>query len=223
MIEIQLIKKKFPEITEYLLQQAISEVGEIIEFEAGAIIMNYGSIIRAIPMVIEGSIKVLRQSAESDNELFLYYLNAGETCAMAFTCCMMHKKSEIRTVAEEKTKIISIPLKYMEEWMTKYPSWKNFIMISYNNRFQELFSALDKIAFLKMDERLLKYLATKSKNLNTKELEITHQEIAKELNASREAVSRLLKKLEQYNLLKLGRNKISLLKSAEQLENWSLE
>jgi CRP/FNR family transcriptional regulator len=223
MIEIQLIKKKFPEITEYLLQQAISEVGEIIEFEAGAIIMNYGSIIRAIPMVIDGSIKVLRQSAESDNELFLYYLNAGETCAMAFTCCMMHKKSEIRTIAEEKTKIISIPLKYMEEWMTRYPSWKNFIMISYNNRFQELFSALDKIAFLRMDERLLKYLATKSKNLNTKELGITHQEIAKELNASREAVSRLLKKLEQYNLLKLGRNKISLLKSAEQLENWSLE
>lgn len=223
MVEIQLIKKNFPEITELALQQAISNVGEIIEFEAGAVIMNYGSIIRSLPLVVEGSIKVLRQSAESDNELFLYYLNPGETCAMAFTCCVMHKKSEIRTIAEEKTKIISIPLKFMEDWMSKFPSWKNFVMTSYNKRFQELFSALDKIAFLKMDERLLKYLATKSKNLNTNEIEITHQEIAKELNASREAVSRLLKKLEQYNLLKLGRNKITLLKTAEQLENWSLD
>jgi CRP/FNR family transcriptional regulator len=223
MVEIQLIKKNFPEITELALQQAISNVGEIIEFEVGAVIMNYGSIIRSLPLVVEGSIKVLRQSAESDNELFLYYLNPGETCAMAFTCCMMHKKSEIRTIAEEKTKIISIPLKFMEDWMSKFPSWKNFVMTSYNKRFQELFSALDKIAFLKMDERLLKYLATKSKNLNSKELEITHQEIAKELNASREAVSRLLKKLEQFNLIKLGRNKITLVKSADQLENWSLD
>ena len=135
----------------------------------------------------------------------------------------MHRKSEIRTVAEEESSIISIPLKSMEDWMTKYPSWKNYIMLSYNQRFQELFNALDKIAFLKMDERLLKYLASKSRTLNSKVLEITHQEIAKELNASREAISRLLKKLEQSNLLSLGRNKIILNKSPEVLEDWSID
>ena len=142
---------------------------------------------------------------------------------MAFTCCMMHRKSEIRTVAEDEATIITIPLKSMEEWMTKYPSWKNYIMLSYNQRFQELFNALDKIAFLKMDERLLKYLASKSRTLNSKVLEITHQEIARELNASREAISRLLKKLEQSNLLSLGRNKIILNKSPEVLEDWSVD
>ena len=96
-------------------------------------------------------------------------------------------------------------------------------MISYNNRFQELFNALDNIAFLRMDERLLKYLANKSRTLSSKELGITHQEIARELNASREAVSRLLKKLERANLLSLGRNKITLLKSPEQLEDFALD
>ena len=210
-------------LAELALQEAIAQVGEEHEFEPGEVIMDYGVYIRFVPLVIDGSIKVLRQSAESGNELFLYYLNAGETCAMAFTCCMMHKKSEIRTIAEDKTTIISIPLKSMEDWMSRYPSWKNFIMISYNNRFQELFNALDNIAFLRMDERLLKYLANKSRTLSSKELGITHQEIARELNASREAVSRLLKKLERANLLSLGRNKITLLKSPEQLEDFALD
>ena len=139
---------------------------------------------------------------------------------MAFTCCMMNRKSEIKTIAEDKTSIISIPLKSMEDWMSRYQSWKNFIMISYNNRFQELFNALDQIAFLRMDERLLKYIANKSRTLHSKELGITHQEIARELNASREAISRLLKKLERANLLQLGRNKIILLKSPEYLEDY---
>lgn len=223
MIDLNIVRKKFPMLAELALQHAIAEVGDIHEFDAGEMIMDYGDYIRFVPLVVEGTVKVLRQSAESDNELFLYYLNAGETCAMAFTCCMMHRKSEIKTVAEDKTTIISIPLKSMEDWMTRYPSWKNFIMISYNNRFQELFNALDQIAFLGMDERLLKYLANKARTLGSKELGITHQEIARELNASREAVSRLLKKLERANLLQLGRNKILLLKSPEQLEDFSLD
>jgi len=220
MVDINIIRKKFPLITELALQEAIAEVGEIHEFEAGSVIMDYGNHIRFVPMVIDGTIKVLRQSADTGNELFLYYLNAGETCAMAFTCCMMHRKSEIRTIAEDKTSIISIPLKNMEDWMSRFQSWKNFIMISYNNRFQELFNALDQIAFLRMDERLLKYLANKSRTIHSKELGITHQEIARELNASREAISRLLKKLERANLLQLGRNKIILLKSPEFLEDY---
>jgi len=223
MIDINIIRKKFPMLAELALQEAIAQVGEEHDFEPGETILDYGDYIRFVPLVLDGTIKVLRQSSESGHELFLYYLNAGETCAMAFTCCMMHKKSEIKTVAEDKTAIISIPLKSMEDWMTRYPSWKNFIMISYNNRFQELFNALDSIAFLRMDERLLKYLANKSRTLGNKEIGTTHQEIAKELNASREAVSRLLKKLERANLLQLGRNKITLNKTPEYLENFTLD
>lgn len=216
MVDIHLIRKKFPVITELGLQEAIATAGELRSYAAGQTVMDYGDYIRFVPLIVEGSIKVLRQS-DSGNELFLYYLNEGETCAMAFICCMMQKKSEIRTVAEEDTTIIMIPLKNMEDWMTRYQSWKNYIMLSYNSRFHELFNALDNIAFLKLDGRLLKYLANKAQTTNSKELSITHQDIARELNASREAISRLLKKMEQMNLLQLGRNKISLLKSPEAL------
>jgi len=123
---------------------------------------------------------------------------------------MMNKKSEIRTIAEEKTILLGVPIRFMDEWMTKYQSWKNFVMQSYDNRMMELVKTIDSIAFKKMDERLFEYLEAKSKAFQTKELSVTHQDIAFDLNASREAISRLLKKMEKEGMLTLGRNKINL-------------
>jgi len=217
-----LVRKSFPLLTELELQNEIVASSTLKSFGANEMLMDYGDYIRYVPLVIEGSVKVLRQS-EDGNELFLYYLNGGDTCAMAFTCCMMRRKSEIRTITEEPSQIIFIPLQKMEDWMGEYHSWREFVMTSYNNRFEELFTALDNIAFLKMDERLLRYLASKARSLGQDTLSTTHQEIARELNASREAVSRLLKKLERNKLLKLGRNKIDLLLTPDELENWSRE
>jgi CRP/FNR family transcriptional regulator len=123
----------------------------------------------------------------------------------------MDKKSEIRTVAEENTTLIGIPTRYMDEWMTRYPSWKNFVMTSYDRRMLELVYTIDSIAFKKMDERLLEYLERKAEANNNRTLNATHQEIAYDLNASREAVSRLLKQLEKEGVVALGRNRIELL------------
>jgi CRP/FNR family transcriptional regulator len=219
-MELNELKRIFPVISETKLQEIILETGTLKSYEAGDEIMHYGEYIRFVPLIVKGTIKVLRQSPDTGHEVFLYNLQAGETCAMAFTCCMMNKKSEIKTIADEATEILAIPIKKMDEWMSTFPSWKNFIMLSYNSRFHELINALDSIAFLKLDVRLIKILSKKSaQNLN-KEILITHQELANELNASREAISRLLKKLEILGLIQLGRNRISLVKTAEEIEQW---
>ena len=139
-------------------------------------------------------------------------LQPGESCTMSFTCCMMNKRSEIRTEAEEDTVVIAIPIRYMDDWMSRYQSWKNFVMMSYDHRMKELIRTIDEIAFKKMDERLLTYLQKKAQVTGSKTLNATHQEIAYDLNASREAVSRLLKQLEHDGYVKLGRNKITLVK-----------
>ncbi|MEY2904348.1 MAG: hypothetical protein RJA52_364 [Bacteroidota bacterium] len=207
---LELIRKNFPGIAEKELQDEILSVGSLMEFEEGEVILEIGTYVKAVPLVLSGSIKVVREDEEG-RELFLYYLKPGESCTMSFTCCMMNKKSEIRTVAEEKTTIWAIPIKYMDAWMTKYQSWKNFVMQSYDSRMFELVRTIDSIAFKKMDERLLEYLAQKSKATGSKILTGTHQQIALDLNASREAVSRLLKQLEKDKIVKLGRNKIELL------------
>lgn len=172
--------------------------------------MDIGSYVKIIPLIIEGTIKVSRED-EDGNELFLYYLRPGETCSMSFTCCMMNKKSEIRTVAEEDTQVIGIPIRYMDEWMSRYQSWKNFVMMTYDYRMLELVKTIDSIAFKKMDERLLEYLEDKAHATGDRTINTTHQQIAYDLNASREAISRLLKQMEKEGMVELGRNRIELL------------
>lgn len=202
-------KKTFPQIAEAALQQSILDHGRVYTFQEGEVIMDIGQYVKIVPLVLKGLIKVSREDEEG-RELFLYYLHPGDSCTMSFTCCMMNKKSEIRTVAEEKTILLGVPIRFMDEWMTKYQSWKNFVMQSYDNRMMELVKTIDSIAFKKMDERLFEYLEAKSKAFQTKELSVTHQDIAFDLNASREAISRLLKKMEKEGMLTLGRNKINL-------------
>jgi CRP/FNR family transcriptional regulator len=204
-----LLLKNYSEIAERGLQEEIVQVGRLMSFRAGEVIMDFGSYVRMIPLVVKGSVKVVRED-DDGREIFLYYLQPGEACSMSFTCCMMNKKSEIRTVAEDDTEIIAIPIRYMDEWMTKYQSWKNFVMRTYDTRMNELIRTIDDIAFRKMDERLLLYLEKKAEALGGKTINATHQEIAYDLNASREAVSRLLKQLEKDGMVKLGRNKIEL-------------
>ena len=206
---LDLVRKHFPNIAEKALQEEIATVGKLTEFSAGTVIMDVGQYVKLVPLVIEGAIKVSRED-DDGHELFLYYLQGGQTCSMSFTCCMMNKKSEIRTIAEENTKMIGIPIRYVDEWMTKYQSWKNFVMQTYDFRMMELVRTIDSIAFHHMDERLLAYLDKKAQATHSKVINATHQEIAYDLNASREAVSRLLKQLENDGRVKLGRNKIEL-------------
>lgn len=206
-----LIRNQFSSITEPALQEEIAKVGKLLDFKAGEVIMDYGNYIKMVPLLVKGSIKVVREDAERDHEIFLYFLNKGETCSMSFSCCMLNKQSDIRTTAEEDARIIGIPIKYVDEWMMKYKSWKNFVMSSYDQRMQELVRTIDTIAFDNMDERLLKYLQQKSEAVASRVLSTTHQDIAYDLNASREAISRLLKKLEHLGRIKLGRNKIELM------------
>lgn len=207
---LSLIRQYYPQLAERNLQEEIGNEGTIMHFKAGSLIMDFGAYVKIMPLIIKGSIKVSREDEEG-NELFLYYLKPGETCSMSFTCCLMDKKSEIRTVAEEDTTLIGIPTRFMDEWMSRYPSWKNFVMTSYDNRMLELVRTIDSIAFKKMDERLMDYLEQKAEANDSRTLNATHQEIAYDLNASREAVSRLLKQLEKDGVVQLGRNRIELL------------
>jgi len=205
-----LVRASFPVFFEEELIKEISDLGQVNSYKAGDVVMEINRYIKSIFLLVEGSIKIIREDEEG-NELFLYYLNQSETCAMALTCCMNNKKSEVRAVAEEDCVMVNIPVKYLDEWMVKYSSWKSFIFQTYNMRFNELLQTIDSIAFMRMDERLYKYLVDKVKATEKTTLRITHQEIAYELNTSREVVSRLLKQLEKSGKIQLSRNRIEFL------------
>jgi len=208
---LKILQQKFPQIAERALQNEIAEVSKLFHFKSGEVIMNFGSYVKLVPLVVSGSIKVTREDDEEGRELLLYFLGEGETCAMSFTCCMMHKKSDIRTEAVEDTVIIGIPIHYVDAWMGKYQSWKNFVMTTYDDKMKEMVRTIDSIAFKGLDDRLVKYLDERAKLAGSPIISITHQEIAADLNVSREAVSRLLKKLENLGQVELGRNQIKII------------
>ncbi len=198
------------QLFEKQLQEELEQKAQIRSYNEGDVIIEIDQYIKSIPIVINGTVKVIRE-ADEGNELFLYYVNAGSTCAMSLTCCMRDQKSQVRAIAEEPVELMAIPVKEMDQWMMEYRSWKDFVMRSYSSRFEELLNTIDLIAFHHMDDRLVGYLEKKAAVHQSKTINVKHQEIAIELNSSREAVSRLLKKLENMGKLKLHRNRIELL------------
>lgn len=205
-----LIVETYAGVFEKELLDEIVEVSKIVSIKKDDVLMDIGKYIKSMPLLISGAIKIMREDFD-EGELLLYFLERGDTCAMTLACCMGDKKSEIRAIAENDGVVAMIPVGKMEEWMGKYKSWRAFVFESYNSRFNELLSAIDNIAFMKMDERLLNYLNEKSKIENTKIINKTHKEIAYELNSSRVVISRLLKALENEGTVKLNRNTIEIL------------
>jgi CRP/FNR family transcriptional regulator, anaerobic regulatory protein len=183
----------------------------LMKVSGGETIMRIGSPVRAVPLVLSGIVKVSIVNAEGQ-EMLLYYVKSGETCAMSFTCWMTTQLSSIEGVAEEDTVLLAVPGKVVDEWLLKYPSWKKFVMTTILDGFTVVIKSIDDIAFKKMDDRLIIYLKEKSKATGSSLINLTHKQIGDELGTNRVVVSRLLKKLENDNRLLLYRNQIKLLR-----------
>jgi CRP/FNR family transcriptional regulator len=209
MLEEQL-KEAYHFVFEDELMHEIARFGTLKEVKAGEKIIEIGEYVKSMPLLLEGAIKIMREDKDGD-ELLLYFLERGDTCAMTLSCCLGQTKSEIRAVAEKDTKLIMIPIDKMEEWTARFKSWRNFVFESYHTRLSEMLETIDTIAFLNMDQRLMRYLQDKAKINGSEVIQVTHQEIAYDLHTSRVVVSRLLKKLELEGRIKLQRNNIKVI------------
>lgn len=205
-----ILTQSYGYIFEEALLNEIVKVATLKEFKADDYLIEIGDYIKTMPLLISGAIKILRED-ENGDELLLYFLERGDTCAMTLTCCMGKSKSKIRAIAETNGTLVMIPVEKMEEWLTKYKTWRNFVFDSYNIRLNEMLEAIDTLAFMNLDERLYKYLTDKAKVIGETEIQTTHQVIAYEMHTSRVVISRLLKALEIKGKIKLHRNKIEIL------------
>ena len=200
------IKKYYPLFEKELVEDILRE-GEIRHFAPGEVLMRKGQFIRSTLLILSGIIKVYREDDEG-NEFLMYYLRPGEACALSLVCAAKHEASPILAKTDTDTEAILIPVDLMSEWMAKYKSWYQFVIETYRTRFEELLSTIDSVAFRSMDERLEFYLKRAKEVSGKNILEVSHQQIAQELNSSREVISRLLKKMEQRGMVQLHRNAI---------------
>jgi CRP/FNR family transcriptional regulator len=203
------LKKIFPSFSDELITEI--ETNAIHQtYKAGDVIMRTGQYINNTMLVTKGQIKIYREG-ENGGEFLMYYLQPGQACAVSMICATKSQTSQIMAKVVEDVELLMIPLSLMEKWMMKYRSWYEFVLFTYRTRFEEVLEVVDSIAFRAMDERLEFYLKRHAEACGCKDLKLSHQEIATELNTSREVISRLLKKMEQRGLVLLHRNQIELL------------
>ncbi len=199
------LKGIFPSFEPSLLEE-LQDKGSKYVFKEGEILVKKGQYFKSALIVIEGLVKIYREDEEG-SEFFIYYLESGQACALSMVCASRQETSEIMAVAVKDTSILAVPFAVMEDWMIKYKSWNNYVLSTYRARFEELLVTLDHVAFRNMDERLEFYLKRQAEKLGN-ELPLTHQQIADDLNSSREVISRLLKNMEKNKRVVLHRNSI---------------
>lgn len=201
-------KVLFPQFEPPLLS-ILEKEAVLKEYKAGELIMRTGQYIKSTALVLEGRVKIYRKGPEG-GEFLMYYLGPGQACAVSMICAIQSSASEITARAEEDTQILLLPVQLMDSLIKEYKSWYQFVIQTYRSRFDELLAVVDDVAFRNMDERLEIYLNRYRDKTGKTVIELSHQQIAEDLNSSREVISRLLKKMEQRGLLKLNRNKIEL-------------
>lgn len=205
-----ILKTIFPHFDQNLTEELL-RIGRIVEFSEGDTLMKTGQYFKNTLLILEGTVKVYREG-EDGEEFFLYYLSTGNACALSMVCAAKNETSEIKAKAVTPVRALAIPLQHMDNLMKNYRQWYYFVLETYRSRFEELLQVIDQIAFHSMDEKLEFYLKRQFASLNKNTLIITHQEIADDLNSSREVISRLLKKLESQRCIAISRNGITQLK-----------
>lgn len=191
------------------MYEKLSKLGISKTYNEGDVIINDHTYIKSIPIVISGTIKVMRTD-DDGREILLYYIKSGESCIMSFLGGLHQDTSKVKAIAEDKTEVLFIPTEKLNVLMKEYPEWLDYMFRLYHKRFEELLEVVNAIAFKKMDERLMDYLEKKVKLTGSNTISITHEQLANELGTARVVVSRLLKQLETEGVVELGRNKISL-------------
>lgn len=200
----------YADIFEDKLIDEIIKIGYLDKIKSGNSLIEIGEEMTHIPLILSGIVKIIRRENDGD-ELVLYFLERGDTCAISFVNCINRKKSIFKGIVEQDIEAIFIPVEYIDPWLTTFKTWRNYIIDSYHYRLIEMVESIDSLAFMKMNERLFKYLSNKATVTKSTDLEITHQEIANDLNSSRVVITRLIKELHEKGKIYSSRNKIRVL------------
>ena len=81
-----------------------------------------------------------------------------------------------------------------------------FLFEKLGERFSDVMLNMQAILFTRLDQRIASALLAHGGTA----VQITHEQLAGEINSTREAVSRILKDMERQSLIRLGRGQITL-------------
>lgn len=186
------------------LKDFISYSATLKSYSTGDTLVKKGSGLRTVMLVVKGNIKMLRE-ARDEKEYFVYIVSPGEACALSLIGSSVDVWNEMHPIALGPTEVIHVPSNLMKDMMLKFATWDSFVLSTCNTRFKSLLQLLDSLTYRDLEERIIIYLRNMVEKLHARQLNITHQEIANDLNSSREVISRILKRIEQKGIIKSDR------------------
>jgi len=184
---------------------ALLQPQAVMHLPAGTQVFAEHQPCRGFPLLLEGSIKVVKLAA-SGRELMLYRVAPGGSCIISSSCLLGHTDYNARGIAETPLVLLALPVSAFSALMLEHPPFRDFVFHLFAERIGELMQLVEEVAFARLDQRLAKLLLARNENV----LNVTHQQLADELGSVREIVSRLLKGFAAQGLVALGREQLTI-------------
>lgn len=176
----------------------------IMHLPAGTQVFAENQPCQGFPLLVEGSIKVIKLAA-SGRELMLYRVSPGGSCIISSSCLLGHTDYNARGIAETPLTLLALPIAEFSALMVEHAPFRDFVFHLFADRIGELMQLVEEVAFARLDQRLAKLLLARHETV----LNVTHQQLADELGSVREIVSRLLKGFASQGLVSLGREQVA--------------
>src|SRR5574343_272722 len=180
--------------------------GAVMHVPAGTQVFAEHQPCQGFPLLLEGSIKVVKLAA-SGRELMLYRVAPGGSCIISSSCLLGHTDYNARGIAETPLTLVVLPVASFSALMLEHAPFRDFVFHLFAERIGELMQLVEEVAFSRLDQRLAKLLLARNETV----LNVTHQQLAEELGSVREIISRLLKGFSAQGLVALGREQVTLL------------
>lgn len=175
-----------------------------LELPAGTPVFAEHQPCQGFPLLLAGSIKVVKQSA-SGRELMLYRVAPGGSCIITSSCLLGRSDYNARGIAETPLRLLLVPAPAFAQLMLDHAPFRDFVFHLFAERIAELMQLVEEVAFTRLDQRLARLIVAQDRAV----LNVTHQQLADELGSVREIVSRLLKGFAEQGLVALGREQLT--------------
>jgi len=190
------------------LAREVERQSRPVHAPAGAVLFDAGAACEALPLVLEGRVKVSKR-AENGREIRLYSVHPGELCIVTVSCLLGGDPYPATGVAETALSAVALPRTLILRLVAEHPPFRDMAFNLFAERLAGLMQLVEEVAFRKLDRRLAAWLLARGPVIAA-----SHQAIADELGSVREIVSRLLKQFEEQDWVRLGRERIEVLAPA---------
>jgi CRP/FNR family transcriptional regulator len=188
---------------------AILDRAQLVEASSDTTLAAAGSLCTNFMLLLDGTVRIYQDSGDG-REMTLYRINPGDVCLMSLNSLLHNKPFRANAKSERSVSMLMIDANDFHLAMGVSTAFRTIMLTSLVDTVCTLVHSFYDTAFEPLDMRLACLLGRLFERAGSATISVTHQELSQELGTSREAISRLLKKLEQQECIVLKRGQIIL-------------